>query len=98
MPDRIADKATRRFYEDGVCPKQWQPFRDAALRKLDLVMNATTLNDCRVPPSNNFEALKGDRAGQYSIRIAGKSTRYRITFSWVDGEARSIRIEDYHGG
>jgi len=64
-----------------------------AARKLDLVVNAATLEDLRTPPSNHLEALRGDRRGQHSIRINGK---YRICFTWTDGEAQGVEIVDYH--
>lgn len=98
MNDRFADKATSEFYESETCQKAWQSFAAPAARKLDMVYNAARLDDLRIPPSNNLEALKGERKGSYSIRIAGNSTRYRITFTWRDGKAQDIRIEDYHHG
>jgi proteic killer suppression protein len=54
---------------------------------------AATLEDLKVPPGNRLEVLKGDRKGQYSIRI---NDRYRIRFSWKDGQAYDAAIVDYH--
>jgi proteic killer suppression protein len=65
----------------------------AALRKLRLLHNAASLNDLRVPPGNRLEALKGNRAGQHSIRI---NDQWRIVFSWTDGHAHEVEIVDYH--
>lgn len=65
----------------------------AALRKLRMLHRATSLQDLRVPPSNRLEALKGDRAGQYSIRI---NDQFRICFRWVSGDAFEVEIVDYH--
>lgn len=50
-------------------------------------------NDLRVPPANRLEALKGDRKGQYSIRI---NDQWRICFRWQEGDACDVSIVDYH--
>lgn len=64
-----------------------------ALRKLVLLHGATTLTDLRLPPGNRLEKLRGDRAGQYSIRI---NDQYRICFEWRGGDAYNVAIADYH--
>ena len=64
-----------------------------ALRKLRLLNNARKLEDLRVPPANRLEALKGDRRGQYSIRI---NDQRRICFIWSEGNAHQVEIFDYH--
>ncbi|WP_296740948.1 type II toxin-antitoxin system RelE/ParE family toxin [Mesorhizobium sp.] len=64
-----------------------------AQRKLFMLDNAAELVDLRVPPGNRLEALKGDRAGQYSIRI---NDQFRICFRWTDGGAEDVEITDYH--
>lgn len=64
-----------------------------ALRKLRLLNQARTFNDLRVPPGNRLETLKGDRAGQYSIRI---NDRWRICFEWSHGGPGNVEIVDYH--
>ncbi len=57
-------------------------------------LNATTqLNDLRLPPSNRLEALRGDRAGQWSIRI---NNQWRVCFRFIDGDAFDVEIVDYH--
>ena len=66
----------------------------AALRKLRLINAARRVEDLRIPPGNRLEALKGDRAGQWSIRI---NDRWRICFHWRDGGAEDVEIVDYHG-
>ena len=63
-----------------------------ALRKLVMIAAAVKPETLREPPGNRFEALHGDREGQYSIRI---NDRYRICFSWSDG-AENVEIVDYH--
>ncbi len=60
-----------------------------------ILNNAANLNDLRVPPGNRLEALAGDRAGQYSIRV---NDQWRICFVWHDGDAYAVEIVDYHGG
>ena len=64
-----------------------------ARRKLRMLNNARQLNDLRVPPANRLEALKGDRKGQYSIRIYNQ---WRICFVWSNGNADAVEIIDYH--
>lgn len=62
-------------------------------RKLDQINAVVTLDDLKVPPGNRLEALRGDRRGQYSIRI---NDQYRICFAWDEGEAIAVEIADYH--
>ena len=66
---------------------------ETAFRRLDLIDSATRLDDLRSPPGNRLESLKGDRSGQYSIRI---NDQYRICFEWDGIDARSVEIVDYH--
>ena len=65
----------------------------AALRAFTKIEAAAELNDLRFPPSNRLEALKGDRTGQYSIRI---NAQWRVCFSWTEGGAEDVEIVDYH--
>jgi proteic killer suppression protein len=58
-----------------------------------MLNNAISLNDLRTPPANRLEKLSGDREGQYSIRI---NDRFRICFSWVNGDVFDAEIVDYH--
>ena len=62
-------------------------------RKLRMLDAALDLQDLRTPPSNRLEKLKGDRIGQYSIRV---NSQWRICFSWRDGSATGVEIVDYH--
>nr|WP_245408859.1 type II toxin-antitoxin system RelE/ParE family toxin [Rhizobium wuzhouense] len=66
---------------------------ERARRKLMALHAANVLADMRVPPSNRLEALKGNREGQYSIRI---NDQWRICFRWVDGDAFDVEVCDYH--
>ena len=63
-----------------------------ALRKLEQLDLAVRIDDMRAPPANRLEALKGNRAGQYSVRI---NDQFRICFRWNDG-AEDVEIVDYH--
>jgi proteic killer suppression protein len=64
-----------------------------ARRKLRQLQIAGRMDDLRVPPGNRLEALKGDRAGQYSIRV---NDQYRICFRWTAAGAADVEIVDYH--
>jgi proteic killer suppression protein len=66
---------------------------DAAMRKLAMLNRAGRIEDLRVPPGNRLEMLRGDRAGQWSIRI---NDRWRICFGFGDGQAFDVEIVDYH--
>ena len=63
--------------------------------KLQMLDAAKRLDDLRVPPGNRLEALKGDRAGQHSIRV---NERWRICFVWRAGESSAVEVVDYHSG
>ena len=58
-----------------------------------MMNNAKSIMDLRIPPNNRLEALKGERAGEFSIRI---NNQWRICFEWIEGCAEKISIEDYH--
>ena len=58
-----------------------------------MIEQAQSLLDLRVPPNNRLEKLKGDRAGQFSIRI---NDRYRICFTWKENSAYRVEVTDYH--
>jgi proteic killer suppression protein len=62
-------------------------------RKLDAIHQARSLQDLRLPAGNRLEALKGDRAGYFSIRV---NEQYRITFRFEEGKANDVSCEDYH--
>ena len=64
-----------------------------ALRKLEQLELAMSLDDVRVPPANRLEKLSGDRAGQWSVRI---NDQFRLCFRWVDSGAQDVEIVDYH--
>jgi len=64
-----------------------------ARKKLVILDAAPELNDLRIPPGNQLEALKGDRKGQHSIRI---NNQWRICFKWSAEDAYNVEITDYH--
>jgi proteic killer suppression protein len=64
-----------------------------ARRKLLALHAAENLHDMTIPPGNRLEALRGDRAGQHSIRV---NDQWRICFRWQDGDAHQVEIVDYH--
>ena len=68
-------------------------FERAALRKLEQLDLAQILDDMRAPPGNRLEALKGERAGQWSVRI---NDQWRVCFRFKNGEALDVEIVDYH--
>lgn len=86
-------RKTRRLYETGECDKSFRAFRHAAEKALRRLEAAEELYDLRNPPSNRFEALGGDRKGQYSIRV---NDRWRICFTWGDRGPEDVAIVDYH--
>ena len=64
-----------------------------AMRKLQMIEAAESVEDLREPPGNRLEALKRDRLGQWSVRI---NSQWRICFRWVNGHAENLEIVDYH--
>ncbi|MBA3027661.1 MAG: plasmid maintenance system killer protein [Desulfobacteraceae bacterium] len=73
-----------------LCPRNLSNF---VSRKLDQIDSVTSLNELRVPPGNQLEALKRDRKGQHSIRINDK---YRICFKWTESGPGDVEVTDYH--
>lgn len=77
----------------GNTVKKFNNIAKIARRKLRQLEIADLLDDLRVPPGNHLEALKGDRNGQYSIRI---NDQWRVCFYWTDAGAENMEIADYH--
>ncbi|MBI1734861.1 MAG: type II toxin-antitoxin system RelE/ParE family toxin [Candidatus Rokubacteria bacterium] len=88
------DKRTRAFAA-GKRVKAFSGIQRAAQLKLDRLDAATSLRDLSALPGNRFEALSGDRKGQYSIRI---NDQWRICFEWAEGDTGPSNVEmvDYH--
>jgi toxin HigB-1 len=81
----VNSKAARR-----ACPTD---IMKVARRKMDVIVQAAALSDLQAPPAIRLEKLKGDRAGQHSIRI---NDQYRICFAWAEADATGVEIADYH--
>jgi proteic killer suppression protein len=88
----FADADTERLFRDEDV-RRFRAIERPARRKLLLLNAATSLDDLRVPPGNRLEALAGDRAGQYSIRI---NRQWRICFRWQNSDAYDAEVVDYH--
>jgi proteic killer suppression protein len=86
------DRGTEELFHRQAS-RRWANVARVALRRLRLLHRASTLDDLRVPPGNRLEALKGSRAGQYSVRV---NDQYRICFRWKDGDARDVELTDHH--
>ncbi len=86
-------KETKKIASGRFSKKLPQDIQRRAKMRLDRVDAAVVLDDLRVPPSHALEALSGDRAGQYSIRI---NAQWRICFNWEEGHASRVEIVDYH--
>ena len=91
----FSDSKTANVFNRVRVSKWSKNVQRQALRKLLLIDAAETVEDLRIPPGNRLERLKGDRAGQYSIRI---NDQWRICFSWSNGNASDVEIVDYHRG
>ena len=86
------DKRTQAF-AGGERVAAFQGFKTQAEKRLEILDAADSLNDLAVLPSNRFEALSGDRQGQYSIRI---NRQWRICFEWSGNGPENVEITDYH--
>jgi len=89
----FSDKHTYEFYVNGKSKRLPADLVKRAMRRLEYVDLASTIDDLRVPPSSRLHALKGDREGQYSISI---NDQWRICFRFKDGDAYDVEITDYH--
>jgi proteic killer suppression protein len=78
---------------NGIRVKRFEKIASIARRKLRQLEIAANLEDLRVPPGNRLEMLKGNRTGQYSIRI---NRQWRVCFRWTDAGAEDVEITDYH--
>ena len=89
----FANAETERFFKDDVCPARWRAVSNVMARKLDMLDAAPSLDALRSPPGNRLEALKADRAGQFSIRV---NDRWRVCFVWTEAGPDRVEIVDYH--
>ena len=89
----FADSDTERVWRRQRVRRFGSDLQRMANRKLLIIDAAEKLNDLRVPPGNRLERLRGNRAGQYSIRI---NDQWRICFTWTAAGATNVEITDYH--
>lgn len=89
----FGDSETERYYTTGGSRRLPPEILSRAAMRLTQLNAATSIGDLRLPRSNRLEALKGDRAGQWSIRISGQ---WRLCFRFDDGDAFDVEIVDYH--
>jgi proteic killer suppression protein len=91
----FSDSKTAQVFNRIRVSKWGKDVQRQALRKLLLIEAAENVEDLRLPPGNKLESLKGNRKGQYSIRI---NDQWRICFKWSSGNATDVEIVDYHKG
>lgn len=89
----FANKATAAVFASQFVNSLPHEIQRAALRRLRALDAAVAVEDLRAPPSNRLEALKGDRKGQWSIRI---NEQWRVCFHFDNGDAYDVEIADYH--
>ena len=88
------DAETRKVWKGEVSRKLPSQIQVVARRKLRMLNAARGLSDLRIPPNNRLERLRGDRMGQWSIRV---NVQWRICFEWREGSVERVEICDYHG-
>ena len=94
MIESFASDETKKIFLGKTSTKLPKDIQRTARRKLLYLDEADDLRDLLAPPGNRLEKLKGDRAGQYSVRI---NDQWRICFDWVGNKAENVEIVDYHG-
>ena len=94
MIESFASEETEKIFHGQVSKKLPTDIQRTARRKLTYLDDAEDLQDLLAPPENRLEKLKGDRAGQHSIRI---NDQWRICFKWSGTKAIDVEIVDYHG-
>ncbi len=92
MIKSFRSKDAETLFNDILVPR-FRAIERPARRKLLYLHRARVLQDLKVPPGNQLEALKGDRKGQHSIRV---NDQWRICFRWDAGNAYEVEIVDYH--
>ena len=93
MIKSFGDKHTEQLYLTGKTRRLPPDILGRAVRRLEYLDLATTLDDLKVPPSNRLHALKDDRTGQHSISI---NAQLRICFLWEGGDAFDVELTEYH--
>lgn len=85
-------KDTDKLFNDSYI-KRFRGIERKARIKLEILNATVSLDSLKVPPGNRLEALKGDKKGQYSIRI---DSQWRLCFKWIEENAHEVEIADYH--
>jgi proteic killer suppression protein len=93
MINSFRNKQTEKIWNGIGTKKLPTDVQERARRKLRMIDSAATLDDLKIPPGNRLEALHGDRAGQYSIRV---NDQFRICFLWQSNNADGVEFTDYH--
>ncbi len=93
MIKSFKDKETEKIFNRIRSKKLPADIQQVALRKLRLLNRVQTIQELRIPPANRLEKLRGERLGQYSIRI---NDQWRICFEWQDNNSFNVEIVDYH--
>ena len=93
MISSFKDKEAERIWRGEFSRRLPREIQEVARRKLRMLNAARAVQDLRIPPANRLEALKGNRGGQFSIRI---NDRWRICFRFFAGQASEVEIVDYH--
>lgn len=93
MIKSFKSKEAEKIYQGRYSKRIPRDIQRLAARKLEMLAAASELRSLRAPPSNRLEKLKGDRAGQYSVRV---NDQWRICFNWKAGDAYGVEIVDYH--
>ena len=88
----FADRETEQVFQHRHS-RQYAAFERVALRKLRQIHRVSRVEELYEPPGNRLEKLKGDREGQWSLRI---NEQFRVCFRWSDGDAYEVEIVDYH--
>lgn len=92
MIESFRCKETRQLWDAGKS-RRFNSIATVSLRKLAMLDAAESLDDLQIPPANRLEALKGNRKGQYSIRV---NDQWRVCFRWENGRILDVEITDYH--
>jgi proteic killer suppression protein len=91
--ESFASEETRKIFQGTLSTRLPKDIQRTARRKLIYLDDAVDLQDLLAPPGNHLEKLKGNRSGQYIIRI---NDQWRICFEWIGNKARNVELVDYH--
>ena len=86
-------KETEKIWQGDLSKRYPVEIQNIARKKLRMLNNSYDLSDLQIPPSNRLKKLKGNRTGQYSIRI---NSQWRVCFKWRNNDCYGVEITDYH--